>query len=268
MIAPTDIPFKGLGDADMEAVVSKFEYVKTQNDPPPLFKEKDANWTKHTEDAQCICWLLETSTNTDVPIAITRFIPEVQWHSGIDVTPSLDKLWTDFDACYDDADRLSDPMIVEKRDKAYVTLKAYTHLYAQRRGVDDIPIFNRKVVRYVEHPILKPDHRILLTLTLLCGRLDDKFPPLNGFLSDVSIHDLTWMLHIIIHRLKKDEPVHDHIHIHEFIRSVLERDHGPPVLTDCLLAIGLTIGMTVHINDLMVFDKRCACFSNYCPYNF
>jgi hypothetical protein len=67
------------------------------------------------------------------------------------------------------------------------------------------------------------------------------------------------MLHVILYRLKKDESLHNDIDIHKFIRNVLERDQSPSILTDCLLVVGLTIGMPVHINDLMIVDKRCAC---------
>jgi hypothetical protein len=55
------------------------EHVETQEDPTPLFtEERDINWKAHISDARCISWMQEISTDADVAIAATRFIPEVE----------------------------------------------------------------------------------------------------------------------------------------------------------------------------------------------
>jgi hypothetical protein len=174
MITQAGSQFRRLGCADMETAVPEDElegHTEMQKDPIQLFtEEKDTNWNSHITDVHCIRWMQETSTDTDgVAIATTRFIPEVEWHSGIVATPQFDKLWNDFVSCYDPA-RLSDRMIAETRDKAYVISKALVHLYTQRPSVDSISILAGKhLLPYHDHPILKPDDQLRSTIRLLAG---------------------------------------------------------------------------------------------------
>jgi hypothetical protein len=251
--------------ANVEAAVSEVEPegpTEMQNDPTPLFtEEKDINWTRHIADARCIRWMQEKSTDTDVAIATTRFISEVEWHSGIVVTPSLDKLWNDLESCSDPA-RLSDRMIVQTKDKAYVTMKALVHLCLQR------PCVISSTYHFISNcpPILERDDQISITLDLFLGFIGHgggrtfRVPWLVDHVPRVSIQHLAWMLHIFIYKLRMDERrFYIGEFIHPFIRKVLEGDHSQSILTDCFLVAGLMIGMPVHINDLMVVDKRCAC---------
>jgi hypothetical protein len=180
----------------------------------------------------------------------------------------LDKLWNDFVSCYDPT-RLSD-QIAETRDKANVTLKAYAHLYTQRRSVDNISEMALDALSpYVYHPILKPDDQLRSTIWLHHGILDQGSGLVlprnevdwlyNHVLARIPIQHLAWMLRIIIYRLEMDGFLRRDENTHRFIRKVLECDQRLSILTDCFLALGLTIDMPVHINDLMVVDKRCAC---------
>jgi hypothetical protein len=82
--------------ADVEAVILD-EHVSLQKEPILLFTEE--NDTDRTATyCRFALYLLDTGKSTDsgvdVAVATTRFIPEVEWQSGIVTTPS--KLWNEF----------------------------------------------------------------------------------------------------------------------------------------------------------------------------
>jgi hypothetical protein len=142
------------------------------------------------------------------------------------------------------------------------TLKALMHLKTQRRSVGDTSILQPdSLEQYYSHPLLKPDTEMLEVIRLLDGFINNQFYWSFYYqVSELSVQHLSWTLHILLYRLLKDESVLRETKIHLFIRQVLERGHqSRSVLTDCFLVIGLTIGIPVHMNDLMVIDKRCAC---------
>jgi hypothetical protein len=268
MITQVGSRFRRLVRADVEAAAPEDEseeQTEMQKNLTPLFPEE--NWNGHIADAQCILWMQETSTDAEVAIATTRFIPEVQWHSGIQVvaTPLLDKLWNDFVSCYDQA-RLSGQMIGETRDKANVAVKALVHLYAQRRCTDHISVLEEHDLGpYIYYnPAFKFDEgdEMRSTLGFLYNIQKKQFHYFDGHVPRATIQHLAWLLHIILYSLMKDESVRNDIDIHAFIRNVLDRDHSQSILTDCLLGVGLTIDMPVHTNDLIVIDKRCDCVLN------
>jgi hypothetical protein len=59
------------------------------------------------------------------------FVPEVEWHPGIDSTPSLSELHGSIIECFDFSK--GRPVLrAGARNKAYITAKAFLHLYVQR----------------------------------------------------------------------------------------------------------------------------------------
>jgi len=75
-----------------------------------------------------------------------------------------------------------------------------------------------------------------------------------------SVPHHAWMGHILLYRawdvLRKGEPLPDDIK--EFVLHSLRLEPPPPALivADCLLIIGLVLGIKLHIDDLLVVDKR------------
>ena len=69
-----------------------------------------------------------------------------------------------------------------------------------------------------------------------------------------------WMGHFLLYRawdvLRKGEPLPDDIK--EFVLYSLRLEPPPPTpnVADCLLIIGLVLGIKLHIVDLLAVDKR------------
>jgi len=53
--------------------------------PSPLFN-KEADWDVYVLDLNCIAWMFEMLTDSDVIMAIMRFVPGVVWRAGINTT--------------------------------------------------------------------------------------------------------------------------------------------------------------------------------------
>ena len=80
----------------------------------------------------------------------------------------------------------------------------------------------------------------------------------QGF--SLSIPHHVWMGHILLYRawdvLNKGEQLPDDVK--EFVLYSLRVEPPPPIriVADCLLIIGLVLGIKLHIDDLLVVDKR------------
>jgi len=104
------------------------------NQPPPLFN-KETDWNGYVLDSNCIAWMFEMSMDADVIMAIMRFIPEVVWHDGIQVTP-LERLYDTVLKCFNRSS--GHPVVIPRlRNKAYLSAKALLHLTIQRKCIGD-----------------------------------------------------------------------------------------------------------------------------------
>ena len=80
----------------------------------------------------------------------------------------------------------------------------------------------------------------------------------QGF--SLSIPHHMWMGHILLYQawdiLNKGEQLPDDVK--EFVLYSLRVEPPPPIhiVTDCLLIISLVLGIKLHIDDLLVVDKR------------
>ena len=68
-------------------------------DQPTLLFNKEADWHGYVLDSNCIAWMFEMSMDSDVIMAIMRFIPEVVWYAGIRTTP-LERLYDTVLECF------------------------------------------------------------------------------------------------------------------------------------------------------------------------
>jgi hypothetical protein len=232
------------------------DHVERQNDPKLLFTdEEDIKWKEHIADAACFFWISETSTDADVMIATTRFIPEIEWHSGITTTPSLDKLLHDYNSCFDPT-RQSDQLIAETREKVCVTSKAIVHLYAQKRYVDDVSLPDIPWCQLRQNnSILGVEmHYTFFVFWSLQTKGSFFF---NKRRTDVSVQHWNWMAHILVFMLQWDKSSRANSCVNHFVREVFESNPSRSLLTDCFLMIGLNVDLPVHINDLIVIDKTC-----------
>ena len=229
--------------------------------PPPLFN-KETDWNGYVLDSNCIAWMFEISMDADVMMAIMRFIPEVVWHAEIRTTP-LERLYDTVLECFDRSS--GHPVVIPKlKNKAYLSAKALLHLAIQRKCIGDES--DKAVFRSISnrHPIMGSKHyegESDLESTLgIVDRVFGDFEPMYWQNFAFTIPHHAWMGHILLYRawdvLKKGEPLPDDIK--EFVLYSLRLEPPPPtpIVADCLLIIGLVLGIKLHIDDLLVVDKR------------
>ena len=235
--------------------------VGTADQQVPLFN-KETDWHGYVLDSNCIAWMFEMSMDADVILAIMKFIPEVVWHVGIRSAP-LGRLYDTVLECFDGSSgRLT--VIPKLRNKAYLSAKALLHLAIQRKclgGDLDNEVFkaisNRHRIigwkRYEGDPDLESTLGII---DRVFGDYEDMF--WHTFVLSVPHH--SWMGHILLYRawdvLRKGEALPDDVK--EFVLYSLRLEPPPPapIVADCLFIIGLVLGIKMHIDDLMVIDKR------------
>ena len=246
------------GDTDH----GQFSVISMSDQPPRLFNE-ETDWGGYVLDSKCIAWMFEMSIDSDVTMAIMKFIPDVVWHNGIRITP-LERLYDTVVECFDFS--TGHPAVIPKfKNKAYVNSKALLHLAIQRKCIgnesDEPPalksIFNLHSA--VSSEYLEGDSDLESTLGII-DRVFGYFTPIDWQKFSFSVQHHTWMAHILLYRawdvLGKGEPLPDDIR--EFVIHSLRMDPPPPapILTDCLFIIGLVLGIKIHIDDLSVRDKR------------
>ena len=229
--------------------------------PTPLFN-KETDWHGFVLDSNCIAWMFQMSMDADVIMAIMRFIPEVVWHAGIRTIP-LERLYDTVLECFDRSS--GRPVVIPKlRNKAYLSAKALLHLAIQRKCIGDES--DKAMFKAISsrHPVMgskhyEEDSDLESTLGII-DRIFGDFDPMYWQNFSFSIPHHAWMGHILLYRawdvLKKGEPLPDDIK--EFVLHSLRVEPPPPtpIVADCLLIIGLVLGIKLHVDDLLVVDKR------------
>ena len=230
----------------------------TPNKPPPLFNE-DTDWNGYVVDSNCIARLFEMDAAATT--AITKFIPEVVWHAGIRTAP-LERLYDTVLECFDGSS--GRPVATPKlRDQAYLGAKALLHLAIQRKCVGNES--DKAMLECISHrhPTMGSEHyEGDSDLESTLGIIDCVFGvfqpiPWQDFSFTVPHH--AWMGHILLYRawdvIRKGEPLPDDIR--GFVLHSLRLDPPPAaIIADCLLIVGLILGIGLHTDDLLVIDKR------------
>ena len=236
--------------------------------PLPLFDE--AVRDGYVLDSASIVRLFGISTDSDVVLAITKFVPEIVWHDGIRTTP-LEKIYDTVLECFD---RSSGRLVVipKFRNEAYFAAKALVHLAIQRQCFDSRSdqaliksISDRHQVMGAEHP--GGDSDLESTLTIVDGLFANEVfvepknlkPTPQPNFSPTTTH-LAWMSHILLYRAwdahRKCQPLPEYVK--QFVLCCLRLGPPPPkqILVDCLFIIGLVLRIdTLRIGDLLVTDK-------------
>jgi len=233
-----------------------------QDQPLPLF-EKEIDWGGCVLDSNCIAWMFKMSMDSDVIMAIMKFIPDVVWHAGIRTTP-LERLYGAVLECFDFPN--GRPVVIPRlRNKAYLSAKALLHLAIQRQCIDDK--FEKELFRSISarHPIMGPvdyEGGSESDLESTLGIIDRVFgnpEPMDWKNFSFTVPHHTWMAHILLYRawdvFRRGEALPDDVK--EFVLHSLRSNPPPtPIVTDCLFMIGLVLGIKFHVDDLLVRDKR------------
>ena len=155
-------------------------------------------------------------------------------------------------------------VIPKLRNKAYLSAKALLHLTIRRKCIGDDS--DKTVFKAIslKHPVMgskhyEDDSDLESTLGII-DRVFGDFDPMYWQGSSLSSPHHVWMGHILLYRawdvLNKGEQLPDDVK--EFVLCSLRVEPPPPIriVADCLLIIGLVLGIKLHIDDLLVVDKR------------
>ena len=233
-------------------------------DQLPLLFEKETELGGYVLDSKCIARMFQMSTDADVSMAIMRFIPEVVWHIDIQTTP-LERLYDTALECFDHSSGCS-VVLPRFRDKAYLSAKALLHLAIQRKCIgndSDRAVFRSILNRHQTMGSEHYDGESDLESTL--GIIDRVFgihvsEPMRWDKFSFTVPHHASMGHILLYRawdaIKVGGLLPDDTK--EFVLHSLRAVPPPPapIVTDCLFIIGLTLGITLRIDDLLVVDKR------------
>ena len=141
---------------------------------------------------------------------------------------------------------------------------ALLHLAIQRKCIGDQS--DKAVFKAIsiKQPVMgskhyKDDSDLESTLGII-DRVFGDFDPMYWQDFSLSIPHHVWMEHILLYRawdvLNKGEQLPDEVR--EFVLYSLRVEPPPPIriVADCLLIIGLVLGIKLHTDDLLVVDKR------------
>lgn len=231
-------------------------------DPDPLFSHRDTDWDGYVVYSDCITWMLEKPIEQDALKAIARFVPEIVWHAGINSVP-LQRMYDTLLECFDE--RSVPPAVLSRYiDQAYLSAKAVLHVLVQRKCLGD----NSDAA---VSKTIAARHRVLGTrrytndgeLESTLGIIDQVLGKGKAIVWDglkLSVEHHNWMAHILLYRawdvLGSSRKLSDDVA--GFIRYSLSMDPPPSdsIVADCLMMIGLLIGINIHVDDLSVVDKR------------
>lgn len=257
--------FGGRGTIDAFGDQTELPMAGPPDQPPRLFNE-ETDWGGYVLDSDCITWMFKMPMDMDVSMVITRFIPDIVWHAGIQAVP-LERLYETVLEC---CDRSSGLPIVKPgiRDKAYLCAKALLHVSIQRKciGVEsENVIFNSISDRYqtVGSEHYEGDWDLKSTLGMINCVFGGSGPVYwrNRQNSSFTIPHHTWMGHILLCHawdvIRNGKPLPEGIREFVLHSLRLEPPLPAPITADCLFIIGLFLGIRIHISDLFVVDKRC-----------
>ena len=227
----------------------------------PIF-DKEIDWDVHILDSNCIAWMFDMSMEMDVATTIAGFIPEIIWYTDIRTVP-LERLYNTVLKCFD---RSSGRPILKPglRDHAYLNAKALVHISIQHRCTGDVSadtafnsIKNRH--QFMKLGDYEGDSDLGSTLGIM-DRVFGEFGPMDWQDYSFTIPHHAWMAHILLYRAwdlrRKGISVPDYIK--EFVLHSHKLEPAPPasIAADCLFIAGLVLGIGLHLDDLLVIDKR------------
>ena len=223
-----------------------------------LFSKKETDHDAYNVDAGCVVWMIDTARGQTASEIISNFIPEVVWHRDIKASPSLPYLYDQVVECFDfEEEKVS--LVSRLRNQAFSTNKAFVHVYSQMRvagAIDDSFVSRTRA----HHSQLadgqhKEDGDLESTLWLMdyiMGRQRE----MDWDETKVSYSHRKWMTHVILCLTwlkggRLDECFHG------FVVQTLEWRNWD-MATDCILMLSLSLGIPIHVDDLLVTDKRWA----------
>lgn len=214
-----------------------------------------------SSDTNCISTMFQFASGSDAILAVTGFIPEVNWATNVRRVPLLEV----YHSLARSFEFLKDGRVLVRpgmREQAYGSAKALLHLRVQRLCVgarDDACIATQELGSLLGYRS-KEDHELESTLRVLDVVFNgDKEIPWKDFV--FSDPHCCWLSHILRCRAWVILRTRDTltVDILGFVRCLLSRERPAPpqAIADCLLIIHMTIGRLPEFDDrLLIKDKR------------
>jgi hypothetical protein len=98
----------------------------------PLFTKGDLDWEGFVLDSRLLEWMSNISTDTEIVIAVLRFIPEIIWHCGVENLPSINDLYEFIQSSFDFTKKPR-VLIQSFKDRALAATRALVHIKNQRK---------------------------------------------------------------------------------------------------------------------------------------
>ncbi|KAF9785314.1 hypothetical protein BJ322DRAFT_824007 [Thelephora terrestris] len=233
---------------------NEIDHFELYTDPPhlpPVLFDLGTDRYSHVLDAKCIVWTFETFTDSDIIPCITKFIPEIIWHNGIQTTP-LERLYDTVVECFDHSS--GKPVVASKlRDKAYSSAKALPHIAVQRKCMadeSDAGVFAYISYRHAENigsTYFKGDPDLDSTLGMIDRVFLDRieFEAMDWQQLSLTDSHRTWMSRVLLSlawdAIGKGQPLPTDVQA--FVRHSLGLVPPPPAQTvrDCLYVVELIL---------------------------
>ena len=217
----------------------------------------------HVSDTNCISTMFRFASGSDAIVAVTGFIPEVNWTSNARRVPLLEayhSLRKAFELLKDGRAIIRPGM----RGQAYGSARALIHLRVQRLcagATEDAHIVTTSLEPLLLGYRSKEDHELASTLRVL-GVLfiKNESIPWGEFLFSDSHH--YWLSHVMRCRAWATLRTQDSLtkDIFEFVVHSFSKERSHPrVIADCLLVVNMIVGRLPELDDRMLIrDKRLA----------
>ena len=221
----------------------------------------DEEESTQTSDTNCISTMFRLAGASDAIVAVTGFIPEINWTSNVRRVPLLEAyhcLSRSFEFLKDGRVHLRPGM----REQAYGSARALLHLRVQRLcagATDGANIIAPKIGSLLRYRP-KEDNRLESTLQVLDAVFNnEKEIPWKEYTFGDAHY--CWMSHVLRCRAwitlhTQETPTKDVLGFvrHSFSREPLPE---PRVIADCLLIVNMIVGRLPELDDrLLIKDKR------------
>lgn len=204
-------------------------------------------------DALCVSWTLDRITDPEVMDVALRQFMSIQWHAGVPPAASPNQLTALYRDCFD----YRNSLLPGSRDRAYTSGRALVHLYIQSLCA------SRDMLSDSGLPIDLPtfftgDADAVSLSSILTGIARGN--PFQGFymLEGMSMQHFCWIsdLCLCLNWVHRKQPLPSTIDPLTFAQQVIAFDGAPKhVLFNCVLMIGMSLGLQVTVDDLFIADK-------------
>lgn len=245
-------------DKDVDVVVELGVVPNTKDDD--VYVQRDdlpaAELQEHSLNASCVSWIVENSTDPDVTLVAIRCIPEIEWRDADATALSIQRLGVVLDGCI----HAGTSKLPGSQDLTSAAFKAHLHLRIQAEVWQSETAVNSEVstdllifaecLSLSDEPYSQTAHSLLRRYRWDIPLTDQQIFSSITY-DSLPLVEMPWIFrNLLRHTWSCKRAGRPHSpHLYGFLKSCLQRQHVLPkaVFIDCLLILGLTLGMPPHV---------------------